>query len=78
MSKTRQSTMNAIQKYESENIRRINLKLNRKLEPDLVKWVESHDSIQGYITDLIRADMIIKKGRYCDGKNKYSSDQSEQ
>lgn len=49
--------MNAIQKYQNNNIRRINLKLNRKLEPELVEWVESHDSIQGYITDLIRADM---------------------
>lgn len=57
MAKTRQSTLNAIQKYENENIRRINLKLNRKLEPELVEWVESHESIQGYIIGLIRADM---------------------
>ena len=61
MAKTRQCTMNAIMKYESENIRRIVIKLNRKLEPDLVKWVESHDSIQGYIVDLIRADMKAKQ-----------------
>ena len=46
-------------KYEKVNIRLIKVRLNRKTEPELIKWVESKDSMQGYIIDLIRAD--IKK-----------------
>lgn len=44
-------------KYEKENLRQIRLKINRKTEPDLLKWIEKQENIQGYIKQLILEDM---------------------
>ena len=40
--------------------RQFMLKCNRKTEADLVEWLESQESIQTYIKDLIRKDMERK------------------
>lgn len=46
-------------KYQKENIKRIVVKLNRKIESDkqMIDYLASKDNVQGYIKDLIRADM---------------------
>lgn len=43
--------------YQKEHIRRYVLKLNRKTEPDMVEWLESHEHKQTYLKSLIKADM---------------------
>ena len=49
------------QRYMDKAIRRFTLKLNRFTEPELLDWLESQDNKQGYIKELILADMA-KKG----------------
>lgn len=48
-------------KYKKENQRQVVVKINRKTEPELLDWVEQHENLQGYIKDLIRADMEAHK-----------------
>ena len=51
----------AIQKYDAENTKQIHLKLNLKTDADILEWLDSQKSIQGYIKALIRKD-IRKEG----------------
>ena len=48
-------------KYMANNIRRFQLAINRKTEPDLLAHLESQPNLQGYLKSLIRADMAAKK-----------------
>lgn len=48
-------------KYVKANQRQIMVKVNRKTEPELLDWLEQHDNLQGYIKDLIRADMLTHR-----------------
>ena len=48
-------------RYDKNNTRRIHLKFNLKLDADILQKLDSADSMQGYIKDLIRAD-LAKKG----------------
>ena len=45
-------------KYDKNHTRRIHLKLNLKLDADILQKLDSVDSMQGYIKDLIRADLV--------------------
>lgn len=45
-------------KYDKTHTRRINLKLNLELDADILQKLDSVDSMQGYIKDLIRADLV--------------------
>lgn len=47
----------ATAQYDRENTRRINLKLNKKTDDDIIKWLEAKKNIQGYLKQLIREDM---------------------
>lgn len=50
----------AQKKYDKANrdkFRIVNLKLNRETDKDILAKIESVDNIQGYIKDLIRADL---------------------
>ena len=47
-------------KYDKTHTRRINLKLNLELDADILQKLDSVDSMQGYIKDLIRADLAKK------------------
>ena len=49
------------QQYIKDNIRQIRLTLNQKTEQDLIDWMESKANKQGYLKDLIRADMEKNK-----------------
>ena len=47
----------AVKKYQAENIRQVTLKVNKKTMPDVFEKIQSVESIQGYIIELIRADI---------------------
>lgn len=49
--------------YQKQNIVRITVKLNRKTEPELIAFVENQENKQGYIKDLIKADLIKKQNK---------------
>lgn len=44
-----------------QNIRRINLTLNRKTEPEIIDYIESKDNIRKYLISLIKRDMDAQK-----------------
>lgn len=44
-------------KYDAENTRQVNLKLNRRNDEDVLEKLDSVPSKQGYIKELIRADL---------------------
>lgn len=48
-------------KYQAANTRMIAIRVNKKLEPELLKWIESKSSKSKYILDLIRDDMKKNK-----------------
>lgn len=45
------------ERYDARTARRINLKLNKGTDADILARLESVDSMQGYIKALIRADI---------------------
>lgn len=45
-------------KYRDKNIKRMTLDLNKNTDSDIIEWLKSVDNKQGYIKDLIRADML--------------------
>ena len=47
--------------YVKENIRQFMLKVNRKLDPEMVEWLENKENVQAYLKDLIRKDMESSK-----------------
>ena len=58
--KTTEAQKRAQKKYDEANkdkFRMIHLKLNRETDADIIEKLESMDSIQGYIKQLIRADI---------------------
>lgn len=44
-------------KYDAENTRHVHLKLNRRTDGDVLEKLDSVPSKQGYIKELIRADL---------------------
>lgn len=52
----------AQRKYDEQNARRYQLKLNRKTDADIIERLDRVGSMQGYIRDLIRADIEKDKG----------------
>ena len=46
--------------YIRENQRQFMLKVNRKLDPEMVEWLESQENVQAYLKQLIREDMEKK------------------
>lgn len=44
-------------KWDKENIQRIVVKLTKNLDGDIIDWLETKESKQGYIKELIRKDM---------------------
>lgn len=51
--------------YDAVNSRFYHIKLNRKTDADIIAKLESQKSMQGYIRELIRAD-IAAEGEYDD------------
>lgn len=50
----------ATAKYDKENTVRLNIKLNKNTDVDILRKLDSVKSKQGYIKELIRQDLRIK------------------
>lgn len=52
----------ASNKYDRENTKNINLRLNKKTDKDILDFLETVEpSMMGYIKNLIREDIKAKK-----------------
>ena len=56
-----ESQKRSAEKYQKENTKLISVRVNKKLEPQLLEWLESKTSMGGYMLDLVRADMKRNK-----------------
>lgn len=57
---TTEAQKRAQKRYDEANkdkFRMIHLKLNRETDADIIQKLEQSDNIQGYIKELIRADI---------------------
>ena len=52
-----ESNYRASQKYQREKCRKITVQMNKRLDEDILEWLDSLPNKAGYIKDLIRADM---------------------
>lgn len=43
--------------YDQKNVKKISVKINKTLEPELFDWVTAQKNMSGYIKELIREDM---------------------
>lgn len=46
----------AQKKYEKNVIKRVELKLNKRYDGDIIEFLESKDNVNGYLKELIRKD----------------------
>ena len=56
-----ESQKRSAEKYQKNNTKLISVRVNKKLEPKLLEWLESKPSMGGYMLDLVRADMERNK-----------------
>ena len=54
---TSKAQLRAQAKYDKDNTIQVKLKLNKKTDADIIKRLSESDSKQGYIKELIRADI---------------------
>lgn len=54
---TSKAQKKASAKYDAANTTGIYLKLNKKTDADLIAWLNQQQNRQGYLKELIRADM---------------------
>ncbi len=57
MRKSSDAQIRAAIKYDKNNTRLIQLKLNKKTDADILEYLDQLDNRQGYIKELIRKDM---------------------
>lgn len=55
---TSKAQLRAQAKYDKDNTVQIKLKLNKKTDRDIIERLSEADSKQGYIKELIRADIL--------------------
>lgn len=48
--------------YNRENYRSFSIRYGKENEKKIISWLEKQESVKGYITDLIVADMEKSKG----------------
>ena len=56
-----EATARAVAKYDAANTKQIKMKLNTTTDADILAKLEAVGNVQGYIKELIRAD--IKSGQ---------------
>ena len=56
-----ESQKRSAEKYQKNNTKLISVRVNKKLEPELLEWLESKPSMGGYMLDLVRVDMERNK-----------------
>ena len=54
---TSKAQLRAQAKYDKDNTVQVKLKLNKKTDADIISWLDDINNKQGYIKELIRADM---------------------
>lgn len=52
-----ESQKRSARKYQKNNTKLVSVRVNKKLEPELLEWLESKPSTGGYILELIREDI---------------------
>lgn len=52
-----EAQIKAQKKYDAENTMQVHLKLNRRTDEDVLEKLDSVPNKQGYIKELIRADL---------------------
>lgn len=52
-----ESQKRSAREYQKNNTKLISVRVNKKLEPEVLEWLESKPSMGGYILELIREDM---------------------
>lgn len=55
---TSKAQLRAQAKYDKDNTLQFKLKLNKKTDKDIITRLAAADNIQGYIKELIRADIL--------------------
>ena len=50
-------------KYKKENIKRVEINLNRETDADIIGFLEGLDNVQGEIKRLVREEIAKKGGR---------------
>ena len=55
---TSKAQLRAQAKYDKDNTLQFKLKLNKKTDADIINRLAAADNIQGYIKELIRADIL--------------------
>ena len=56
-----ESQKRSAEKYQKNNTKLISVRVNKKLEPELLNWLESKPSMGGYMLELVRADIERNK-----------------
>lgn len=46
-----------VEEWQRKNIRRVVVKLNKRVDADIIEQLDKQDSVQGYIKQAIRAYM---------------------
>lgn len=54
----------AQKKYNQKALIRVAVSINRNTDADIIEWLDSQDNKQGYIKELIRADMKRKNVKW--------------
>lgn len=61
MPKTSQAALKAIATYQKKTIKPVKINLHKSIDADIIEKLESVESKQGYIKELIRADIAKNK-----------------
>ena len=56
-----ESQKRSTEKYQKNNTKLISVRVNKKLEPEILNWLESKPSMGGYMLELVRADIERNK-----------------
>lgn len=57
MDEKRKKHVQAVIKYNQNNVKQIKMNLNKKTDADIIEALEAVPNVQGYIKDLIRKDI---------------------
>ena len=55
-----EASAKAALKYHRDKLFQVKFALNKKLDEDIIVWLESQENRQGYLKQLIRDDMTRK------------------
>lgn len=50
-----------MREYYKKQYRTINLKFNAEKEKEMIEWLDSQESLKGYLLDLLKKEMLLQK-----------------